>query len=102
MGFTCLGIPCGSAAVEPLPADGNLIKEQLDEVIVKLRKRGGARDFSGEAVNRVIAHCIESDLSPAQQLSILEAMEFTKVCTVRISSCIHSCIFIGTKPCINA
>ena len=58
------GINCsGSARITPLPFDGELIKEQIDEVGFNLRKRGGSRAFSGEAVNKVIAHCIESDLS---------------------------------------
>jgi len=36
-------------------------------------------------VNRCIAHCIESDLSPAQRLDVLETLEFTKLCELDIA-----------------
>mmetsp|Transcript_17689 Transcript_17689/g.40841 ORF Transcript_17689/g.40841 Transcript_17689/m.40841 type:complete len:324 (+) Transcript_17689:79-1050(+) len=84
MGFSCFGFTCGSVPVEPLPMGPDMIKAQLDEIIIKLRKRGGGA-LPGEAVNRCIAHCIESDLSPAQQLDVLEALEFTKLCELDIA-----------------
>eukprot|EP00283_Hemiselmis_rufescens_P013208 CAMPEP_0173440650 /NCGR_PEP_ID=MMETSP1357-20121228/23329_1 /TAXON_ID=77926 /ORGANISM="Hemiselmis rufescens, Strain PCC563" /LENGTH=375 /DNA_ID=CAMNT_0014406159 /DNA_START=60 /DNA_END=1187 /DNA_ORIENTATION=+ len=84
MGFSCFGFQCGSVPIEPVAMGSEMIQKQLDEVIKKLRARGGG-PIAGEAVNRCIAHCIESDLSPAQQLDVLEALEFTKLCELDIA-----------------
>mmetsp|Transcript_39307 Transcript_39307/g.76932 ORF Transcript_39307/g.76932 Transcript_39307/m.76932 type:complete len:355 (-) Transcript_39307:330-1394(-) len=85
MGFSCLGFSCCLDKVEPIQPGAAMISQQLDEVIGKLRKRGGGKEVSGEAVNRNIAHCIESDLSPGEQLAVLEALEFTKLCELDIA-----------------
>lgn len=90
MGFVCFGIMIGSNPVAPMQMDKEMIRKQLDEVVTKLRKRGGGK-LAGEAVNRAVAHCIESDLSPAQQLDVLETLEFTKLCELDIALCERHC-----------
>jgi len=76
---------CGGVEVAPSEFNKDMINEQLKEVVGKLRIRGGGPKAIGEATNSAVAHCLESDLSPAQQLQVLETLEFTKLCELDIA-----------------